>query len=174
MRLMIQFLTMMKMKMKTKNLLLKPLAVVCSLFFFAIAGFSQGMVIDEEPEEPKDELVIVDMKLDSKALYARTNPVNDLNGDPCALIVVQVSGVEDMVFPEAVKTSDYKYTRYQVYVPAGTKRLRYMHPNYLPGEVVFKDYGITSLEGKMTYILTLRAPEKKKKRGNVFERIFGD
>ena len=131
----------------------------------------------EEEEPPKDELVIVDMKLDPKALKARTNPVEDANGDPCALVVVQVSGVEDMYFPDAVKTSDYKYTRYQVYVPAGTKRLRFLHPKYLPGTVVFADYGITSLEGKSTYILTLRAAgesDKKKRQGSFFGRLLGN
>ena len=161
------------MKMKINLFSVKSLFVFVSLFFSAVAGFAQNAV-DIDEGVPKDELIIVDMKLDPKALYARTNPVEDLNGNPCALILVQVSGVSEMVFPDAVQASDYKLTQYQVFVPAGTKRLKFLHPKYLPGTVVFSDYGISSVEGKSTYILTLRPPEdSKKKKGSAFKRIFG-
>lgn len=83
---------------------------------------------------------------------------SDLNGKPCALVKVQVA-LTDVEF-EGNKIGDvlYKTSEYWVYLPAGDKRLKVKHPNYLPLTVLFADYGIERLEGKTTYVLTISVP----------------
>lgn len=88
-------------------------------------------------------------------LAARTQARQDLNGNDCALVKVQIaaSGVtfSGNVMGDVANVGN----EYWVYLPEGTKRLTVRHPSYLPLEVTFADYGITSLMGKTTYILTL-------------------
>ena len=88
-------------------------------------------------------------------LAARTQARQDLNGNDCALVKVQIaaSGVtfSGIIMGDVANEGN----EYWVYMPEGTKRLTIRHPSYLPLEVTFADYGISALHGKTTYVLTL-------------------
>lgn len=89
-------------------------------------------------------------------LEARTQPRNDKNGEPCAIIKVGIVGVEDLQFPDAVGDVKYGASEYVVYVPNGLKNLKYHNANgKLSGEVKLdSDYGI-EIEKQRTYRLLL-------------------
>jgi len=89
-------------------------------------------------------------------LEARTQPRNDKNGEPCAIIKVGIVGVEDLQFPDAVGDVKYGASEYVVYVPSGLKTLKYQNANRkLSGEVKLEnDYGI-DIEKQRTYRLLL-------------------
>lgn len=89
-------------------------------------------------------------------IEARTQPRNDKNGEPCAIIKVGIVGVEDLQFPDAVGDVKYGASEYVVYVPGGLKTLKYRNANgKLSGEVKLdSDYGI-EIEKQRTYRLLL-------------------
>ena len=89
-------------------------------------------------------------------LEARTQPRNDKNGEPCAIIKVGIVGVEDLQFPDAVGDVKYSASEYVVYVPSGLKTLKYRKTNgKIYGEVKLdSDYGI-EIEKQRTYRLLL-------------------
>ena len=89
-------------------------------------------------------------------LEARTQPRNDKNGEPCAIIKVGIVGVEDLQFPDAVGDVKYGASEYVVYVPSGLKTLKFQNANgKFSGEVKLdSDYGI-EIEKQRTYRLLL-------------------
>lgn len=93
-------------------------------------------------------------------LMARTKPRQDLNGNDCALVKVQIAA-QDVNFSGNIMGGVANVgNEYWVYMTEGSKRLTIRHPSYLPLEVLFADYGINSLKGKTTYVLTLFLGEK--------------
>ncbi len=91
----------------------------------------------------------------SNDLSARTQARQDNNGEDCALVKVQVAA-SGVTFPSGVVGSvAFKNNEYWVYMPSGSKRLKVVHPSYLPLEVNFADHGVPSVKGKSTYVLTL-------------------
>lgn len=82
----------------------------------------------------------------------------DNNGKACALVKVllAVPGVqfEGNVLPPA----EFKTSEYWVYLSDGSKELRIKCPGYASQHVVFKDYDIKEVKSKVTYNLTLVAP----------------
>ena len=88
-------------------------------------------------------------------LSARTKARQDLNGNDCALVKVQVAATGVTFDGNVMGEVAFSKNEYWVYMPEGSKRLKVIHPNYLPLEVSFADYGIPSLHGRSTYVLTL-------------------
>lgn len=88
-------------------------------------------------------------------ITARSNPRNDLNGNPCALVKVRMA-VDNATFKGMV-VGDVRHegSEYYVYLPEGAKKITISAPNYLPVDVKFEDYGIGALVAKTTYLLTL-------------------
>jgi hypothetical protein len=87
-------------------------------------------------------------------ITARTQPRQDINGNDCALVKVQIVG-QGVTFSGNVVDVNYKGNEYWVYMPNGSKRLKITHPDYLPMEVLFDNYGIGMVQGKNTYVLTV-------------------
>ena len=105
------------------------------------------------------EIKVKSMELLPSDLTARTNLRLDGNDEPCALIKVIVPTVEGMQFGGwVIGNIGYLPGEYQVYVPAGTKKITFRHPNYAPGEIRFT----IPIEGKCTYRVTLDVPQKEK------------
>ncbi len=101
------------------------------------------------------ELRVKSFKEASNDLSARTQARQDNNGEDCALVKVQVAA-QGVTFPSGVVGSvAFKNNEYWVYMPSGSKRLKVVHPSYLPLEVNFADHGVSSVKGKSTYVLTL-------------------
>ena len=99
---------------------------------------------------------VVSIEESTTDLQARTNPRRDLNGDLCALVKVELPSVDDVEFDgNIVGTVVYRNGVYNIYVPAGTKRLPYSHNDYYPGEIDFVSAGI-KLIGGATYRVKLQ------------------
>lgn len=101
------------------------------------------------------ELSIKSMCESSNDLAARTLPRKDLNGIECALLKVQIVGQGVTFSGNVMGDVEYKGNEYWVYMPNGSKRLKISHPDCLPVEVVFENYGIGKVQGKTTYVLTV-------------------
>lgn len=102
------------------------------------------------------EISVKSMELLSSDLTARTNPRLDGNDEPCALIKVIIPAVEGMSFEGwVIGNIGYLPGEYQVYVPAGTKKITFRHPDFAPGEIRFT----FPIEGRCTYRVVLEVPQ---------------
>ncbi|MGM9799865.1 MAG: SUMF1/EgtB/PvdO family nonheme iron enzyme [Muribaculaceae bacterium] len=91
-------------------------------------------------------------------LSASTHPRLDLNDVPCALVKVQMAAAGARFSGNVMGDCSFKLNEYWVYMAKGSKRMTIRHQSYLPLEVTFADYGITSLESKMTYVMVVTLP----------------
>ena len=82
----------------------------------------------------------------------------DLNGDACALVKFEIASPNARFQGSVVGEVRYDVGEYWVYAVAGTKELHVLHENLLPLKLYFPDYGIESLAGKCTYVVTLMLP----------------
>ena len=101
------------------------------------------------------ELTVKSFVENTKDLSASTNPRNDNNGTPCALIKVRIAAKGVLFEGNVVGNVDYRTSEYWVYMAKGSKRLTLKLEDYLPLDVAFADYAINALESKMTYMLTI-------------------
>ena len=83
----------------------------------------------------------------------------DLNGQPCALVKVQLATMGARFEGNVVGSADYKTGEYWVYMTEGSYMLSVKHPNFVTLSVNFRDYGISGVQGKATYRLTLLMPQ---------------
>ena len=83
----------------------------------------------------------------------------DLNGQPCALVKVQLATMGARFEGNVVGSADYKTGEYWVYMTEGSYMLSVKHPSFVPLSVNFRDYGISGVQGKTTYRLTLLMPQ---------------
>lgn len=84
-------------------------------------------------------------------LLASTQPRTDSNGKNCAIVKVDVIGVNDLEFLDAVGDVDYHLGEYVVYVPEGLKELNYKNVSgSISGVVDFEEYGL-EIETKRVY-----------------------
>ena len=83
----------------------------------------------------------------------------DLNGKPCALVKVQLATMGARFEGNVVGSADYKTGEYWVYMTEGSYMLSVKHPSFVPLSVNFRDYGISGVQGKATYRLTLLMPQ---------------
>ena len=88
-------------------------------------------------------------------ITARTQPRQDINGNDCALIKVQLAASGAEFDGNVVGNVSYNKSEYLVYMSEGSKRLSVKLEGYLPLEASFEDYGIKALEGKTTYVMTI-------------------
>lgn len=92
-------------------------------------------------------------------LTARTHPRSDANDNPCALIKVTIPMVKNLMFSGWVMGDvDYHPGEYWVYVPEGTKKIKFQHENFAPGEIVFN----MPIKKLCVYRVTLDVPEVTK------------
>lgn len=83
---------------------------------------------------------------------------NDLNGNPCALVKVQV--VDEVTRVEGNKIGNIvdKGVEKWVYMCKGSRNMRVHLKNHLPVKVMFQDYGISGLESNRVYELVIETP----------------
>lgn len=91
-------------------------------------------------------------------LEARTSPKQDINGDYCALLKIDIPALKDLKFAGWVMSVAYTPGEYKVYVPKGTKKIKFNHEKYLPGEIILPEPAIEKTVYKV--ILELPAPQK--------------
>lgn len=85
-------------------------------------------------------------------------PRFDNNGEPCALVRVEVIADGVDFFGNVLKPVEHKMGEYWVYMLAGSKMLQIKSDAFLPLMVNFADYGVTPLQSKATYVITLSLP----------------
>ena len=88
-------------------------------------------------------------------ITARTQPRQDINGNDCDLVKVQLAAPNAVFEGNVIGDVAYNTSEYLVYMAQGSKKLTVKLEGYLPLEVGFSEYGINSLEGKTVYVLTL-------------------
>ena len=110
--------------------------------------------------------VVSAQKLTVESMTVATNDISasqyerkDLNGQPCALVKVQLLLQGAMFEGNVIQPVEYKTNEYWVYMTAGSKELHVKHPNYQTLVVTFPDYGIKSLQSLSTYRLSITIPQ---------------
>lgn len=91
-------------------------------------------------------------------ISARTNPCFDINGDPCALIKVNLVAPNATFEGNVIKVIP-KDGQYWVYMTAGSRSLTVNQPMILPCKIDFISNGVTKLAEKTTYSVTISLPE---------------
>lgn len=114
------------------------------------------------------ELHVKSFMESSQDLSARIVPRKDLNDVDCALVKVQIVGQDVMFGGNVMGNVDNKGNEYWVYMTNGSKRLKVTHPDCLPLDICFADYGISKINSKTTYKLIL-----EKKEPNITEKQSG-
>lgn len=115
-------------------------------FFISTSLFAQQISVKSIEELTSD-------------LTARTHPRSDVNDNPCALIKVTIPMVKGLMFSGWVMGDvDYHPGEYWVYVPEGTKKIKFQHENFAPGEITFD----TPIKKLCVYRVTLDVPEVTK------------
>lgn len=87
-------------------------------------------------------------------ITARTNAMNDDDGNPCAVVKFNIPSIDKVTFQEAIGDVSVRPGEYTMYLKEGTPSLSYS----IDGEtekISFSDYGI-SIEGKKTYRVNLK------------------
>ena len=105
------------------------------------------------------ELTVKSMTALPMDLSASQYERKDLNGQPCALVKVQLATMGARFEGNVIGSADYKTNEYWVYMTEGSYMLSVKHPNFVTLSVNFRDYGINGVQGKVTYRLTLLMPQ---------------
>jgi len=104
------------------------------------------------------EATVKRVELDMMDLSGKKYERLDLNGEPCALVKVEVLA-NDVTFSGNVREPvEHRAGEYWVYMTRGTKMLRINSGSFLPLMIRFTDYGINGLEPNLTYVVTLSLP----------------
>ncbi len=103
-------------------------------------------------------LIVESFELAPNDLTASTQRRNDLNGDACALIKVQLTKPGAVFQGNVMGDTPYSNSVYWVYMTKGSKMLEVQLEGFIPVKVNFLDYGIKGLESLNTYILTINTP----------------
>ena len=127
--------------MKIRHLVL----TICSLLLAMTAG--------------AQELTVKKMEVAPIDLSASTQPRNDRNENPCALVKVQLATPGASFEGNVIGDTEFKKGEYWVYMSEGSYMLNIKHSSFLPLFVNFRDYDIKRVEGKTTYVLTLLMPQ---------------
>lgn len=83
---------------------------------------------------------------------------NDYNDTPCALVKVQVVDDIDRIESNSIGAIINKGVEKWVYMCKGSRNMTIHLKNFLPVEVQFRSYGISSLESNRVYKLELQVP----------------
>lgn len=103
-------------------------------------------------------MTVKSLSLAENDLMARVQLRNDINGIGCALVKVRVASENATFKGNIVGDITHQTSEYLVYMGESSKRLTVMIPDCLPLDVIFVDYGISKLESKSTYIITIEKP----------------
>lgn len=124
------------------------------LLFVVFVVFSQ-IVIAQHLKIEKCYLASNDL---SASKYER----KDANDSPCALIKVLFTSEGAKFEGNIVGDVKYDAGEYWVYLTEGSHELRIKHPLYTAQTINFRDYDISSVNGKRTYIVRFMVPKIKK------------
>ncbi len=118
------------------------------MFLFAMVAFVSAQ-----------ELTVKSMEAKPMDLSASTNPRLDKNNQPCGLVKVRLAAPDAAFAGNVLGEVENHEGVYWVYMSQGSYMLQVRHPEYVALDVNFRDYGIRSVESKVTYVLTLLKPQ---------------
>lgn len=98
-------------------------------------------------------------------LKARTKPRIDKNGNPSAILKIQIPMLPDAMVESNYMLGDQVYTpgEFTVYLAEGAKKVVVKHPDFEPFTYQFP----SPLKGKSAYTLVLQVPEEYRSLGQV-------
>lgn len=133
--------------------MMKKILVIAMLLMLAMPSFSQLKLEFESFGENQSDIT------------ARTKPRNDLNGNPAALLKIQIPMLQDALIESNYKVGDQDYTpgEFIVYLAEGAKKVVIKHPDFEPFTYQFPK----ALKGKTVYTLVLHVPEEYRSLGQV-------
>lgn len=123
--------------------------------------YAQTMVIKSVSLQPLDKTAI-------------EHPFLDNNGDTCALIKIQTDHLEGIQFSnpnQYVKTS-YSNGVYYVYVPTISRKLDFLHKDYMPLQLDMSTYGYRGLKNGKVYQVVLDAPRISELKSSVIIKVI--
>ena len=105
------------------------------------------------------KLTVERMAASSVDLSASQFERKDLAGQVCGLVKVQLAAAGAQFEGNVIGTPEYKTGEYWVFMSPGSYMLNVKHPQFIPLNVNFRDYGIQGVQSKSTYLLTLVMPQ---------------
>lgn len=132
--------------------------IICS--FLCLFTEAQNITIKSVALQPSDKSAIEHLCLDN-------------NGDTCALMKIKTDNLEGIEFTnrnQYIKTS-YTDGVYLVYLPESSRRLNFIHKDYMPVQLDLADYGYRRLRKGKTYLVVLDAPKKTDLKSSVILKI---
>ena len=94
-------------------------------------------------------------------LTARKNLRNDSNGVPCAVIKLNIVGVKDLQFPDAVGEVQYSLGEYIIYVPENLATFTfYNNDKSISQQIKFDDWGYETIERQQVFRIVLDSDNK--------------
>jgi len=105
------------------------------------------------------ELTVKSMMAAPMDLSASQYERKDLAGKSCGLVKVQLASAGARFEGNVLGQVEYKTGEYWVFMTEGSYMLTVKHPSFVPLNVNFRDYGISGVQGKATYRLTLLMPQ---------------
>lgn len=141
------------------NLILQLLltALFCSCFLITNG---QNMTIKSVALQPNDQT-------------AKQHPCLDNNGDTCALLKIKTDRLEGIEFsnPNQYIKVDYRDGIYSVYVPTVSRKLDFLHKDFMPVQIDLADYGYRKLRAGKTYLITLDAHRISELKSSVLIKV---
>ena len=108
------------------------------------------------------KLQVTEMSALPSNLYARENPRTDTGGKFCALLIVDVAGINDLSFSgDIIGETTQTLGGYYVYLSTSTKSVTFVHPTLGQGSIDFDKAGI-ELEEKCVYKVVLQKTKMRK------------
>ena len=120
----------------------------------------QSITIKSVSLQPADKAAIEQLCLDN-------------NGDTCALLKIKTNHVEGLQFsnPNQYIKYSYKDGVYWVYVPNQSRRLDFLHKDYMPVSLDMEVYGYRRLKKGKTYLVTLDIPQLTELKSSVIIKV---
>ena len=112
------------------------------------------------------KLTVERMMASSVDLSASQFERKDLAGLACGLVKVQLAAAGAQFEGNIFGQTEYKTGEYWVYMTQGAYMLRIKHPGYVPLDVNFRDFGISGVQSKVTYYLTILKPKNRDNNGD--------
>lgn len=106
------------------------------------------------------QVTVKSFQLRPSDLAARENVRTDAKGTDCAMIRVQVVGINDLQFEEAVGKTNYGHGEYMVYVPQGLKTLTFSSKEKDIRQTVDIDKFGIDVESRKAYLLQLETDSR--------------
>ena len=108
------------------------------------------------------KMTVESMRLDPGDATANLteNLRTDNNGDYAGLVRVYLAASgASFSGPSFLEQKICDASEYWVFMAKGAYKLHVAHPNYLPLDINFRDWGIEGIESRRTYVLTITVPQ---------------